>query len=281
MKLTKIILFRLQFLVGFFLGFLALAAQSDPFCFSRAQSYYEQVYCELQAKAQLQGLPGFEEFKNNSEPVQYSLLKRPAERNRIKLPRPKATLQKAPVAEALPSRLHREHEGSAAGHMQQAQFQASAVAASDACILSGKEIHCGANSYQAQGNLRNSRLSSGALDSDNPMAIPERASGQSDSDYLLTAYVQYLRKMREIGLGGVTMTYGKFAFLYRDLGERGLNFSQRFETMFGFLKKDKATLGVSEGVSLPQGLQSQDCVPVAEDMVTCSYQGRNYLFVNQ
>lgn len=278
MIFNKPILFRLLAFTAISLSFSAVSVLADPFCFSRAQSYYEQVYCELQSRAQLQGLPGFEEFKNNSEPVQYSLLKRPAERNRIKLPPAKTSTPKTPQVEVLPPKPQVPHQA-ARPNIQHAQ--SLAVAANDDCRLTGKEIRCGDKLFQAQGNLRNSRLASDVLESENRMAIPERTGSQSEADYLLTAYVQYLNKMREIGLGGVTMTYGKFAFLYHDLGERGLNFVQRFETMYGFLKKDKATLGVSEGVVLPEGLSWQDCAQVSEEMLVCGFQGRNYLFVGE
>ncbi len=278
MKLMQSSIYRL-FLFGF-IGIASLPALADPFCFSRAQSYYEQVYCELQAKAQLQGLPGFEEFKHNSEPVQYSLLKRPAERNRIKLPFAKASVQTKPAQnnlqqEALPPKVKFAKKLPS----QAAPAQTFAASDTDGCQLSGEQIRCGGISYKAQGNLRNTRLAAGVLEPENKMAIPERRSDQSESDYLLAAYVQYLKKMREIGLGGVTTSYGKFAFLYRDLGVRGLNFSQRFEIMFGYLKKDKATLGVNEGVSLPTELSLQSCGQLNEELLVCSVQGRNFLFV--
>ncbi|HEY0891459.1 MAG TPA: hypothetical protein VGE32_00300, partial [Cellvibrio sp.] len=65
---------------------LTASAKADQFCFALAETYYEQVYCQLQAKAQTKGLPPFNQFKKNNETVQASLLKRPAERNGIKLP---------------------------------------------------------------------------------------------------------------------------------------------------------------------------------------------------
>ena len=74
---------------------LAASAKADQFCFALAATYYEQVYCQLQAKAQTKGLPPFNQFKKNDEVVQASLLKRPAERNGIKLPAPVRKLLEA------------------------------------------------------------------------------------------------------------------------------------------------------------------------------------------
>src|SRR6478735_9538922 len=66
---------------------------ADQFCFALAETYYEQVYCQLQAKAQTKGLPAFNQFQKNTESVQASLLKRPAERNGIKLLLPTRKVQ--------------------------------------------------------------------------------------------------------------------------------------------------------------------------------------------
>lgn len=57
---------------------ISSAANADQFCFALAETYYEQVYCQLQAKAQTKNLPPFNQFKKNNEQVQASLLKRPA-----------------------------------------------------------------------------------------------------------------------------------------------------------------------------------------------------------
>ncbi len=45
---------------------LAASAKADQFCFALAATYYEQVYCQLQAKAQTKGLPPFNQFKKTS-----------------------------------------------------------------------------------------------------------------------------------------------------------------------------------------------------------------------
>lgn len=79
---------RTRFSILILLLLLGSGAKADNFCFAVAETYYEQVYCQLQAKAQVKNLPLFHQFKKNNEHVQYSLLKRPAERNAIKLPSP-------------------------------------------------------------------------------------------------------------------------------------------------------------------------------------------------
>lgn len=115
------------------------------------------------------------------------------------------------------------------------------------------------------------------------MALPVYRGDISDKraveTYLVEAYRRYIEQMHAIGLGGVTMTYGKFHFLFFDLQEKGLNFSQRFETMYDFLKKDKASIGISEKLTMDNQLTVKDCDLLSELMLVCSRTGRNYLYL--
>ena len=55
----------------YFVCVLAASAKADQFCFALAATFYEQVYCQLQAKAQTKGLPPFNQFKKNNEMTSY------------------------------------------------------------------------------------------------------------------------------------------------------------------------------------------------------------------
>ncbi|HSC68644.1 MAG TPA: hypothetical protein VLC79_13185 [Cellvibrio sp.] len=266
----------------YFLLVLAAGASADQFCFALAETYYEQVYCQLQAKAQTKGLPSFNQFKKNDELVQASLLKRPAERNGIKLP--------APARKATPSPLTSvtQADRSATTRLKAVVNEPAAVperAVSESgsgadCMLRAKQIRCGNQVFNLIGNKANQRLAKGALATDNKMNLP-RYSESGFSQYLIRAYQQYIDKMCDIGLCGVTMTYRKFAYLYQDLQTKGLDFAERFEIMYSFLKKDKANMGVSESSNAPQGLQLQDCVLLTVARYVCDFQGRNYIFESQ
>lgn len=259
---------------------LAASAKADQFCFAFAATYYEQVYCQLQARAQTKNLPPFNQFKKNNEQVQFSLLARLAERNAIKLPAPQraapptvakmpeypvdqvpvnatktVTVNTAPVLEALTSN-------------------------NNSCELVDNQLKCPTGNYILIGNKANHRLSASALSAANKMALSSY-NGGALSQYLANTYHQYIVKMDEIGLGGVTMTYRKFAYLYQDLQSKGLDFSQRFETMYGFLKKDKAAMGISESTRVPEGLNATLCSPLVERFYVCDLQGRNYIFASQ
>lgn len=268
-----------------FLLLLAHGAKADNFCFAVAETYYEQVYCQLQAKAQVKNLPLFHQFKKNNEHVQYSLLKRPAERNAIKLPSPvkKVAVILSPVSSVPPLVVSSGSKASFSTHnpdelllaASRNTHSAAALSRNPSCELSGRQIRCVDSIYELLGNKANHRLATKALDSLNFMALPRV---DTDSGSLVAAYEKYIGKMCEIGLCGVTMTFRKFAYLYQDLQTKGLDFSQRFETMFGFLKKDKAAMTVSEFISAPVGIKLADCSELGSRYYACDYQSRNYIF---
>lgn len=252
---------------------LACSAKADQFCIALAETYYEQVYCQLQAKAQTKSLPPFNQFKKNTEAVQASLLKRPAERNGIKLPLP----TKVPSPVSVTSLVNPRKAPHTEPMLVSQRTISIALQEKATCELTGKQIRCAGRVYNLVGNKANRRLAANALGEQNKMALPVRKK-ESIERYLVIAYPEYIAKMCEIGLCGVTMTYGKFAYLYHDLQTKGLDFPQRFEMMFSFLKKDKAAMGVNESASIPAGLSWQDCSPLTDLRYLCDYQGRNYIF---
>lgn len=269
----------------FLLCILSASANADPFCFTLAETYYEQVYCQLQAKAQTKGLPPFNQFKKNNEAVQASLLKRPAQRNGIKLPVPVRKVQ-PPITTSVQSKIINKPQVSllktVASELDSSPLRKTINESKNVlfCELLANQIQCGKQLFKLIGNKANHRLANSALATDNKMALP-RYQGGALSQYLAQAYTQYIAKMCDIGLGGVTMTYGKFAYLYQDLHTKGLDFSQRFEIMYGFLKKDKANMGVSESSSVPSGLSLEDCSALTDVRYVCDFQGRNYIFESQ
>lgn len=266
----------------YILSVLAASAKADQFCFALAETYYEQVYCQLQAKAQTKGLPPFNQFKKNNEVVQASLLRRPAERNGIKLPTPTRKVQ-PPIATIAPPKLISKPQASVlkavASEPYSSPLRRTVNGAKNSldCELLTKQIHCGKQVFKLMGNQANHRLANHTLTIDNKMDLPKYQGG-AVSQYLARAYTQYIGKMCDIGLCGVTMTYGKFAYLYQDLQAKGLDFPQRFEIMYGFLKKDKTSMGVSESASVPKALLLQDCSVLTDTRYVCDHQGRNYIF---
>lgn len=273
-------------------------AQANQFCFASAKTYYEQIYCELEAKGKIKGLPSFDQFKRNNEVVQASLLKLPAERNRIALPPPKRaksvtgdiSVSNSPDSEKKPTGKKEvvKKESAKTSSGQQEIFKddyvarkfdkPSGVTANANCQLSASEIRCASQRYRLLGNKANKNLARGVLLDENKMALPLFQQGQSLNAYVTSAYVQYIEKMCAIGLGAVTMTYARFAYLYEDLLSKNVNFVNRFEIMYSYLKKDKAAMWISEKIPVNQQLAIHYCDLMTEKLYICATQGQNYIF---
>ena len=144
------------------------------------------------------------------------------------------------------------------------------------CEMQSKSIICGSNQYNLLGNKGNNRLASGVLNESYKMDLPA-ADGQSTASYLTVAYEQYIQKMCDIGLAGVTMTFARFSYIYQDLKEKGISFTQRFELMYKFLKKDKATMWISEKLPANQ-LSISDCGLLSNKYYICANNNQNYIF---
>ena len=242
----------------------SLPALGDDACLLLAETYYEQIFCELKALGQGKKLPAFYDFRRNDEMTQALLLKRPAAKVGVSLAMP--VRQKT----AMPAVL-----------VQKAKQVSSADPVS-ACRLEGISLYCGENHYRLVANKGNDRLNPGALGDGNRMDIPGpqgALNGAKQLEYLRLSYRQYLAKMLEIGLGGSTFSFRKFVYLYEDVTSRGLDFRQRFETMFGFLKKDKQNMSVSERLPDIDNLQTPDCEPLDERLAVCDGGYKNLVFI--
>lgn len=247
-------------------------------CLAMASGYYQQVYCEVVAKGEGRALPPLYQFKENTAQTQWLLLKRPAEKLGLSLRRPQSTpVHRPPTATIAPS------ASVAAPNPQSSPRPTPAhrTTPSSDCSLAVDLLTCGAARYQLQTNLHNRRLAPTALDAENQLTLPAFTGDIQDEPavrrYLYESYTLYLDKMRSIGLGGITTTFGNFSYLFYDYHAQGLDFAARFEQLFHYLKRDKRTLAVSEQKSDTRGLQLSQCAPLRQYMV-CEHQGRNLLF---
>lgn len=274
--------------------FCAAGAQASQFCFASAKTYYEQIYCELEAKGKAKGLPSFDQFKRNNEVVQASLLRLPAERNRIVLPAPRSAKSLTDdvfvdsVPETKKNKVMQKESTTKNSSYQQEVFKDEHVArkldkslsavGNANCQLDASEIRCASKRYRLIGNKANKRLAQGVLLDTNKMALPLIQQGQAMNAYVSSAYRQYIEKMCSIGLGAVTMTYARFAYLYEDLQSKNVNFVNRFEVMYSYLKKDKAAMWISEKIPVNTQLAMQYCDLMTDHFYICALQGQNYIF---
>jgi len=280
-----------------FVCFSQHASAAIPKCFVYAETYYEQIYCEIKGKGKGKALPAFVDFKKNDEITQALLLKRDAAALHISIKLPKRHASKKDLAspttkpkqKIAPSNQHtfNSKESSKTNLQTKSQTNQSLSSSSNStsCSFMGNLITCNALKFYQIGNKTNSSLKQGALERQNKIGLTPfigKQAQQSKIDrYLYQSYVRYIEKMLEIGLGGVTMSFTKFAYLFNDLLEKKVDFASRFETMYSFLKKDKQQLAVSEKITPAKHLTIDDCFKLTKHIYICDNRARNYVYVKQ
>jgi hypothetical protein len=255
------------------------------FCLLLAENYYEQLYCEVKAQGGGKRLPLFYDFRKNNEMTQALLLRRPLAKIGVQIVLPR-NIQTNAKAVNDPDVL----AFTAGGDGEDRQDSDIDVQKNNRfghydfnkCFFEATHILCRGERYQLMANQANKKLSRGALAGDNRMAIPVFQGLIGDKEglgrYLSVAYQQYIQKMLEIGLGGSTFSYAKFVFLFQDVTSKGIDFSQRFETMFGFLKQDKQRLAVNEQPAKNVRVVKEQCDWLAKSLVVCDVGGKNYIY---
>lgn len=265
-----------------------MLGNAGEFCLLFAENYYEQLYCEVKAQGEGGRLPSFYEFQKNNETTQALLLKRPAAKLGVQLALPKRVQPKTkPFSEPDTSFHAVMGNGGGSYHLNadEQKHEKFGPYKLNKCLFEATHIVCRGERYQLIANQANTKLSRGALAGDNRMAIPVYQGLVDDREalgrYLSKAYQQYIQKMLEIGLGGSTFSYAKFVFLFHDVATKGIDFSQRFETMFGFLKQDKQHLAVNEQLAKNVQLIKTQCDWLAETLLVCDAGRKNYIYQRQ
>lgn len=249
-------------------SFVVDAVQAS--CFALAETYYEQLYCEVKEESPSTVLPAFVDFRKNNERMQALLLKRKAQALGIAVKMP----AKAPQASHQASPLEIEEN-----------LSPPSPQSTEACQFNGQGIDCSGTQFLLTGNKPNSKLSLMALQDKNRLKLNNYGGDLNDQQaltlFLTKEYTHYLEKMLEIGLGGVTMSFTKFYNLFLDIQSKGGDFAARFETMYQFLKKDKSTIGISGKTEMIAGISMADCARLTDAMFTCDNQHRNSIYLRQ
>jgi hypothetical protein len=251
-----------------FLLFEAAVAQASSTtkytaCFNQAETYYEQIYCEIKAKGEGVSLPSFIDFKKNNEQMQALLLKRKAEALNIPFTMPK--------------------KNNVVSMKNEKVDASTAKADSSDCQYLERTIKCHDGVFSIVGNKSNSVLKPAALSSENKLGLyaftGDRNNKTEVLDYLTKSYTRYIEKMLEIGLAGATMSFTKFYHIFQDLSDQGVDFQQRFETMYAYLKLDKLSLGVAEDINAIQDLTIAHCSRLKNDVFTCDNGTTNRVYI--
>lgn len=273
--------------------FLSLSGLAETFCLLAAESYYDQLYCEIKAQGQGKRLPSLYDFQKNNEQTQAFLLKRPAARLGIEVVQSKreSRLQQEFIQPSSQSIQSLVNEGNlvsgSKNYLDSVDLDGDDILV-DApnffkhCDFHRSKIECNGVNFQLVGNRLNNKLENGVLAESNKMNIPNYTNNKNEklalTYYLKLSYRQYIKKMIEIGLGGSTFSYTKFVYLYHDVTAKGIDFVQRFETMFGYLKEDKRHLAISE--KLPTNIQYANiyCEWLDDDKLVCDGGTKNYIY---
>ena len=260
----------------------------------------EEVYCQVKLGGLGLSLPVFHDFRQNNERMQRLLLKRDAKKLGIALPEaaqvvtkksakpsdrssadPSAKQNTASNAKPNSSQVAEPAASPETAKVNESQASEPEFALTD-CAVKGRDIFCDERHYRYVANQGNDALAPSVLSADNKMNLPifkgDAANETAVSDYLYEAYVRYIQKMLEIGLAEATMTYSKFYHTFRYNLNNGLDFNQRFDEMYEFLKKDKQSMAVGKGPkSYPARIT--DCLEVTLALVICEHDDDNAIYL--
>lgn len=276
----------LIFCLLFLCSLPALAA-----CLDQARTDYEKLFCKIQQTSQGKSLPSFEDFRRNSPTVQALLLKRPAERLGLTMPAAPKAVKKAavpakPALEDKPSPTTKALPPTARTPLNAPPEVKQPVVTPEArlsgCSLQGEQVRCPKARYQLLMNKPNRDLAAGALGPENRFGLAAYQGKANDAaalrNYLGRSYQHYIEKMLEIGLGASTMSYTKFYYTYQEVSSQGEDFAARFEKMYEFLKKDKASMAIKARYDDKVLARIEQCVDLSAELVVCDNGVSNWVF---
>lgn len=259
----------------FLVSLLGLVAPANAACPARPADDYEKIYCEIKAKGGGATLPSFEDFRRNEPQVQALLLKRPAQRLGIEIPKP--------VANAVTPTANNDEHRSQPEPETAVPETSPTPTGMDNCALKGKVILCSGRTYRLATNQPNSALGEGVLGESNTLGL-ENFSGDLNDEaavrrYLSNAYDRYIAKMLEIGLGGATMSFTRFYNSFYRHEAEGIDFAERMESTFNYLKQDKQNLSVSGRLTDELPKRIQECTWAGRAVIVCDDVATNWVYL--
>ncbi|WP_390615781.1 hypothetical protein [Maricurvus nonylphenolicus] len=262
-------------------GLLLLLCMAPPLWACTPHTELEKVFCQLKAKGE--SLPSLEDFRRNQPRIQALLLKAPARRQGIALPKVVTKAKPpAPKKTVVNSKPEPRKASPAAQPVSSTPRQLPSSLSS--CQLQGHLIQCPRQQFRLATNRANRYLAKGALGPDNRLGLSnyqgERQNPQALKRHLTRSYERYIEKMLSIGLGASTMSFSKFYYTHDELQQLGVDFADRFETMFGYLKKDKASMAIKDSYldALPPGIGS--CNRLKDNILVCDNGEHNWVYLS-
>lgn len=269
-------------LIGLFTTLLLHAnaySQSSEACFQQAKRPLEKALCDVKKASPSSNLPSIEEFKKNTERVQYLLLKRDAERVGIALSKPQpAGRQPASSSSKTTTRPSTRNQQNTAERQPRITKQPSLAN----CHLGTQHIRCETSRYELLGNKKNNQLRAEAFSSHNQLVLPQKQntefSDQSDYRYLSHIYPTYIYKMLELGLADSTMSFTKFATVYWQNKMEGMDFSERFQFMYNKLKTEKSRNAIKARYRSNEPQNLSQCMRLDSKIIVCDNMKQNWIY---
>lgn len=260
--------------------YLMLLLLAPPLWACAPHTELEKVYCQLKGKGE--SLPSLEDFRRNQPRIQALLLKAPARRHGITVPKvvSKTTPAKPVKAAITPKPATRKKTPDTAPTTPQRSQLAHPLSR---CQLQGRLIQCPQQQYRLATNRANRHLVKGALGPDNRMELSnyqgDTKNVQALKRHLTRSYERYIEKMLSIGLGASTMSFSKFYYTHAELQQLDVDFADRFETMFGYLKKDKASMAIKDSYleALPSSIAA--CNWLKREILVCDNGEHNWVYL--
>lgn len=244
-------------------------------CPDHIQTPLEDVYCQLITTSFGKTLPNEADFRKNNEQIQRILLKAPAKKAGIKLPKAANKKHSPPAVETQTPFLVKKQ--------QRETFTPSKHCRAIKSIIDCTEW----GQFQLQLNRPPEALSKLALTEDNKMLLQDYEGDPEDhtklAQHLSAQYEIYLKKMNSIGLAESILSWQKFTTIFfatiktdPPINQKQ-SFAKRFEIMFETLKKDKSAL-LSPSATPLGSIDLKECAAVGLQLMVCQIRNRSYLF---
>lgn len=263
-------------LFGLLCAACPVLAQSQKACLEQARSELEKVYCEVKASRHGRALPALHDFRRNPPQTQILLLKRPAARLGLVLPKLKPSSRRKPASKPSTQSSPKKRGIKADARLSHSRLEGM-------CALQGKELICKGARYRLANNVSNKNLKSSALTAINRLVMPayqgDLQDGAAVQRYLGSVYPLYLQKMLDIGLGASTMSFTKFFHTFIEVKRLEAPFAERMGSMYEHLKKDKQTIASQSRYGKPYPDDLSQCDAVGHRFIVCDDVKHNWVYV--
>lgn len=249
-------------------------------CFATAKTALENVYCELVEKGKGQSLPAFNEFRRNPPTTQNLILRGPAKRAGILLPKLSTQKKKKtvkPNKSPLKSRAPKTPPQAVTNNIEKNK-RINKTTNLQGCQINKERLVCGRETYYLAINIPVNRLPANVLADTNRLQFRKKRPDQESVEYLSQLYPRYIEKMLSIGLGDSTVSFTKFHAIFQVSIEQQNSFTQRFEEMYELLKKERKTQAIKQRYRNNYPNNIEQCMQLNRNLIACDNVKQNWVY---